>query len=390
MQNPSNVLRLRQIPQEKPPKKQQTIFDLILEANSGYGTIKIRTRPLASGKHSFFLDIFQNGKRERVGLGITISGKRGQLKEDKQKLKWVIKEKNRLQKELDEKKDYLETIEKRKANFTEFFKALVDARTTSIKPWKNCFNYLNTFTGGTENQIGQVTFNDINKDWCESFKDYLLSQEKLNQNSAHTYFARLKAAFKEAIKEGIIDSNPAQYIQIKKMEVERAFLTIDEIKLLKNTPCPKEDTKQGFLFACFTGLRISDIKQLTFDKIEGQYLRYRQKKTDGVERVKLAASALNIIEAQRVKYSNTGLVFRLSADTNTLTHLKKWALKAGINKNIGWHTGRHSFATMNLTMGNDLYTVSKLLGHKDIKVTQIYAKLIDKKKDDAIDKLPEI
>jgi len=76
--------------------------------------------------------------------------------------------------------------------------------------------------------------------------------------------------------------------------------------------------------------------------------------------------------------------------TVSLEHIRNWIEKAKIRKHITWHCGRHTFATLALTYGNDLYTVSKLLGHKEIRSTQIYARLIDKKKDEAIDKLPRL
>jgi Site-specific recombinase XerD len=79
-----------------------------------------------------------------------------------------------------------------------------------------------------------------------------------------------------------------------------------------------------------------------------------------------------------------------SKSANTREQLNRWCAKAGINKKISFHTARHTFATMLLTLDVDLYTVSKLLGHKDIKTTQIYAKIIDKKKRDAVNKIPQL
>ena len=85
-----------------------------------------------------------------------------------------------------------------------------------------------------------------------------------------------------------------------------------------------------------------------------------------------------------------GKIFHLLYPTTTIVHIQQWVKDAGINKHITWHSGRHTFATMALSSGVDLYTVSKLLGHREIRTTQIYAKLIDKKKDGAVDNLPII
>ena len=104
----------------------------------------------------------------------------------------------------------------------------------------------------------------------------------------------------------------------------------------------------------------------------------------------LHKNALNIINQQRKDGRTYGKIFLLSANNNTQSHIKKWVENAGINKHITWHCARHTFATLNLTYGTDIYTVSKLLGHRDIRTTQVYAKLIDKKKVEAINKLPVI
>ena len=93
-------------------------------------------------------------------------------------------------------------------DFVEYFKSLVDKRTKSVKPWRNTYIHLNNFTKG------KLPINAVDKKFCESFKDYLL--KNVSQNSAHTYFARLKAALNIAIKEEIIKQNPAQFIQVKK------------------------------------------------------------------------------------------------------------------------------------------------------------------------------
>ena len=84
-------------------------------------------------------------------------------------------------------------------------------------------------------------------------------------------------------------------------------------------------------------------------------------------------------------------VFDLIPSENKINkHIKNWIQAAGINKHVTFHISRHNFATLLLSSDIDIYTVSKLLGHKDVKVTQIYAKLIDKKRDEAIEKLPKI
>lgn len=157
------------------------------------------------------------------------------------------------------------------------------------------------------------------------------------------------------------------------------------------TPSPDREIKNAFIFSCYTGLRISDIRELTFDRIRNVYLDFRQQKTQGVERMKLHPKAFEILEEQkeRRRHSEDGKIFLLPLDSGTINKVvRNWMKTAGVKKKITFHCSRHTFATMCLTFDIDIYTVSKLLGHRDLKTTQIYAKLIDKKKDEAIDKLP--
>jgi site-specific recombinase XerC len=208
------------------------------------------------------------------------------------------------------------------------------------------------------------------------------------------YLAKLKAALNIAIKEKILTVNPAQDISIDKENTHTENLTIEEIRKLYESPCMSDQTKRAFIFSCFTGLRISDIKKLTWDEIRDNHLLYKSKKTKKYEKMKIHSRALKILEEQRVyqKQNNplSERVFKLVSDNHTNKHIKKWAIDAGLSKKVTWHVGRHTFATLNLTSGNDIFTTSKLLGHEDVKVTQIYAKLNDSKKDEAIDRLPDI
>lgn len=349
--------------------------------------IKLRTRAVPTkkepDKQSLFLD-FSSGKREKTYLRLYLSLKPKDKIQDQNTIKLAMQIRDKKELELFENGHGFQFKNKNeKTNFVEYFKSLVDSKPSkSRKPWKNTYNHLNKFTKGI------LLVKDFNEKFAEQFKAYLL--KKVSQNSAHTYFAKLKAAIKAARKEKIINQDPTLSISIPQVQTKREFLHIEEIRLLKKAHCVNEQTKRAFLFSCFTGLRISDIKNLTFDNIQGEYLEFRQMKTGSVERNLLHKNALNIIDQQRADGHISGFVFSLSADNNTNNHIKKWVENAGIKKHITWHIARHTFATLNLTYDNDIYTVSKLLGHKDIKATQIYAKLIDQKKDEAIKKLPTI
>jgi integrase len=268
-----------------------------------------------------------------------------------------------------------------KKDFLSYLSTLTKKK--NLSTWDITLKHLKEFSKGRK-----IIFNEIDSKWCESFKDYLLT--KVSINSTKLYFSKLKAALNKAVLEGEIAENPANKVKIKSEEKQREFLNEEEIQQLINTPFRNINLKNAFLFSCFTGLRLSDIRALTYDKLKGGYIYFKQKKTTGVERFKLSKNALKIIELQKKENKGIKQVFKLSTSTAMIElHLKKWTEKAEIKKKVTFHVGRHSFAVIALLHDMDIYTLSKLLGHKDLTTTQIYAKIIDKKKDEAIDKLPE-
>jgi len=207
--------------------------------------------------------------------------------------------------------------------------------------------------------------------------------------AAQGYFSKFRAVFNQLIREDVIIKNPAVKVVMEKEDAKREYLTLEEIQLLSAAQKPNVDTCNAFIFSCFTGLRISDLRTLTFNQIQDGYIEFRQQKTGQNERMMLNDTALSIIKMQS-EFKRSEQIFNLFTLVNIEKHLKQWTLAAGITKHITFHCSRHSFATLALTNDIDIFTVSKLLGHRDIKTTQIYAKLIDKKKDEAVLKLPNI
>lgn len=211
---------------------------------------------------------------------------------------------------------------------------------------------------------------------------------KICDNSAHRYLVRIGTILNKAEKDGIIKSNP--YRLIDSMEVPktsstiRQYLTIDELARLIDTPC-RESTKSAFLFSCFTGLRLSDIRELTWDMISNNSITKKQVKTGEIIVIPLSDNARRFLPE-----CGSGYVFNLKANCILGTDIDKWVKSAGIDKHITFHCARHTFATLTLTYGADLYTVSKLLGHTNISTTQIYAKIIDKKKEEAVNLIPKL
>lgn len=278
-------------------------------------------------------------------------------------------------------------------NFVEYFKELANKRKASNHDnWVSALNYLEDFTND------HLKFADLDEKFCNDFKEYLLTTKsrksnkmKLSQNSAVSYFNKLKATLKQAYKDGLLKDDLNKRITvIKATEVRREFLTLEELNQLVKTPCQNELMKTAALFSALTGLRFSDIQKLVWGEIEhingqGYFINFDQQKTKGVEVLPISEQAFTLL-GERGKPDEKVLEgLKYSAYNNK--HVTQWIGAAGITKNITFHNFRHTYATLQLANGTDIYTVSKLLGHRELKTTQIYAKVVDEAKRKAANKI---
>jgi len=346
-------------------------------------TVKLRKRKLASGNVSLYLDIYQSGKRGYEFLGLYLTKDKMASKETL-KLAQNIQAKRQL--EIQHSEHGFVPHFKKKANFVDYFERLAQGKPKAEKAWNNTLKHLQDFTSG------RIQFSAVTDDWLETFKTYLVS--KVSPNTAHTYFSKIKATLKQAVKEKIILSNPGDLVsQIKRQDTERTFLKLTEIGRLAQTHCRHHEVKRAFLFSCFTGLRVSDIIALQWHQIKDDTIEFRQKKTKSFEYLNLSAMASKILTDRpnpKILNMQNTTVFNVPSHSQICKVLKQWCKDAGIDKRVSFHTARHTFATLALTQGVDLYTVSKLLGHKTIQATQIYAKIVDEKKKAAMEMLPMI
>ncbi len=278
-------------------------------------------------------------------------------------------------------------------NFVTYFKTLADKRKASNHDnWVSAYNYLESFTKGN------LKFADLNERFCNEFKEYLLTSKSnksgkttLAQNSAVSYFNKLKATLKQAYKDGYLNTDLNAKIEpIKQAETRRNFLTIEELNSLVKTECNNPLLKRAALFSALTGLRFSDIKNLVWGEIHhsienGYSIQFTQQKTKGVEVLPISEQAYSLLGERK---ETTDKVFEgLTYSAYENKHLAQWIGAAGITKDITFHCFRHTFATLQLSKGTDIYTVSKMLGHRELKTTQIYAKIIDQAKREAADKI---
>ena len=264
--------------------------------------------------------------------------------------------------------------------------------------------------GGKSKPASDITLDKVDKKFVTGFITYLTDTytisrglpnkgKNLSPKTAHKKYTCLRFCLNEAVRAELIPTNPCDKLsdgeKIHVPESTREYLTEDELKALEATPAYiNEATRNVYLFMCFCGLRISDVKSLRWKDIEHDGERWRirksQQKTKNPVYLPLSSSARQYLPEQGGRDAESAVFDNLHSEGAMNRELKLWAAAAGVNKTVTLHTARHTFATLLLTKGADLYTTSKLLGHTDISTTQIYAKIIDKKKDSAVDLLDEI
>ena len=216
-----------------------------------------------------------------------------------------------------------------------------------------------------------------------------IREKRLNDGNISLYLDMYHKGARKKEGRPLIDRNPFKLLDPKEKPQKnssiREFLTIEEVKQLMATPCRYDIVKRAFLFSCFTGLRYSDIKSLLWSEIrkaaDGRtlFLEHPQVKTRKIVTVPLSEEALKWMPRQQKDKEHVFHQLQITSTTVEVI-LGEWMKEAGIEKHITYHCSRHTAATMLLTLGADLYTVSKILGHSSIKMTEVYAKIVDKKK----------
>lgn len=344
--------------------------------------VHINQRPTKGGGFSLHLDYRIGGKRVREFLKLYLVPVKSPADKIKNSdtLRMATDIKNRRIRELDSGELNVE-VPKKVENILAIDYLRKKIRGIRVKNSRdnneNMVKHLEAFNR-------HATLAEINRDFYKKFVDNLLS--KMSINSARLMAVLLKARLHDAYIDGMIASMPDLYgITPKKESTNIDFLTLDELKAMASTDAP-EDIKNPFLFCCFTGLRFSDVKALRWENIENGVIILRMKKTKEIVRVPLSDNAKRFLPETKEK----GLVFQIGP-LNTLTRgLKVWAKEAGVNKNLHFHVSRHTFGTLALEHGAAIYTVSKLLGHRNVETTQIYAKVLDEGRKKAVDAIPLI
>ena len=372
--------------------------------------IRIRQKELANGNISLYLDIYIGGKRKYEFLKLYLIPEK--TREDKEKNRQTMQLANSIKSkriveyqngEFGFKSNY-----KLDALFFDYYRAMCEKRhgnPESRGNWGNWYSCLHHLMKYEKNE--KITFADITPEWVQGFRDYLdneavawshdyrkrIKDKPLARNSKLGYFNKLRACLNQAFEDRIIPINPCRGVErFRPEEGTRMYLTIDEVRLLAQTECEYPRIKDAFLFSCMTGLRRSDILRLKWGDIhkQGDFTRiiFRQKKTEGQEYLDITPQAAQLMGDP--KGINDPIFEDIHSPSCTNKAVQEWVLNAGIHKKISFHCARHTFATMMLDLGTDIYTVSKLLGHRDLSTTQIYVKVLDKNKQKAVSNIPDI
>jgi len=368
--------------------------------------VTLREKPLVSNRNSLFLDYYppilnpNTGKpTRREFLQLYLFQKPATPTErSHNKTTRALAESIRAQRVIDLQQGQ-HTLLPHKTSPTDllhYFQALASRRKPQqarnyTELWKSALLKLSAFTKGS------YPLQSVDQRFCEEFRNFLIdppnNQHKIALSTAQTYFVIFKTVIKNAYQESLIRYNPSRSVRgIHLKRRQRCFLTLEELRNIRNTPCPLPILKSAALFSALTGLRFSDIQALRWEDLHyaphlGHYLRFCQKKTTTEQVLPMAQPAFELIGAQQEPSSPIfkGLPLKLSSWHNS--KLRTWVKEAGISKHITFHSFRHSFATLQLTLGVDIYTVSKMLGHQELRTTQLYGQIIDQKKRGAMDQL---
>lgn len=382
--------------------------------------VRIRFKQLSNGNQSIYLDYYTGdvirkenyvgGKRKYEFLKLYLIPER--TREDRAKNEATLALAKAIQSkrivEVQNDAHGFQNTNKSKANLLDYLE-VIRSQSVELGSVNYARTVLNTIRVLKLFRGDYIAFRDVDKHFLSEFTDFLRQIPKaskygvlktggqLSNNSVVSYYGTLRTAINKAFKEGLITVNPTKEFdfadKVRQEPSRREYLTIEELKLLINTECRHAIIKQAFLFSCLCGLRVSDIRKLTWSDLQQSGGRVRieikMQKTKEPLYLPISDEALKWLP-ERGTAKDGDFIYPLTHEGTVNDTLQHWAKVAGITKHISFHVARHTHATMMLTLGADLYTVSKLLGHKNIATTQIYAKIVDKKKEEAIGLIPNL
>lgn len=374
------------------------------QADRKTSCVTLRKKPISKGRASLYLDYYQKGKGRKyefLGLYLVKAVDEATKIQNKNILEKALKIRSERETMLASGISGLAT----KISLIDWMKKCKDdnlglRRRQTID---QCIKHLEIM-GDSSPLLAS-----IDKDTCLKFIKYLKTAKSLTStrngrtisaSTAELYFSVFSSCITSAVRKGLCPTNPCTQIdpkeKIRGKQAKREFLDIEELRKFAQVNIERKgyaETKRAFLFSCFTGIRVSDVRSLTWDDVKtestGTYIEIVMKKTGERLKLKLNEQARALLGSD--KGFAGGVVFDLPNDEATVNYnLRQLSKKAGIKKNISFHTARHTFAVTQITLGTDIYVVSRLLGHKKLSTTEIYADIVCRVRDEAMDKMNNI
>ena len=372
--------------------------------------ITLKERKLASGKVSLSIEYYKGSEttpegkrrhiRENENLKMFLYGEPTNASEKKKNKETLIVAKKILairEAEFYQGRFNIKNTNKSKRRFLDFFIEKTEEKSDSAK---NYGNWTATLVHLKRCIPASTIFEEIDESFVKRVRNYFdreahtKSNLPLALNSKYSYFNKFKAALRAAFNEGYLSINYASKVKsFEQAESQREYLTFQEVQKLAKTDCKYDVLKRAFLFSCLVGLRWSDINTMTWSEVRDEEkdvsrINFRQQKTDGVEYLYISKQARELLGERKDSMDRVFVGLKYSVVYNN--EIVRWCNRAGISKHITFHSARHTNAVLLLENGADIYTVSKRLGHREIRTTAIYAKIVDKKMREASNLIPTL
>ena len=360
-------------------------------------TVTLRTRPLKNGMLSYYLDYYPGYRDQETmktirheGLNIYIYA--NPKNERERNFNATMSEKaeaircRRFESIVNDRYDFFDR-HKLKADFLEYYRRQLRKHD---QKWEFVYHHFYNFVHG------KCTFEEIDIDLCNKFREYLLNAKQLrrdghiSKNSASGYWSTFRGLLKILYRNRLIKTNINDFLdKIETEDTPKDYLSVEELYKLAETPCKKPILKTAALFSCLTSLRISDILSLQWHEIVdfaagGKCVHTITQKTKTEDIIPISDEALQLIGYSPEK---TGLVFKGLKRSWTQQPMKEWIREAGITKNITFHSYRRTYATLQGAADTDIRTIQSNMAHKSITTTQRYMKVVDSNKREASNRI---
>ena len=360
-------------------------------------TVTLRTRPLKNGMLSYYLDYYPGYRNQETmktirheGLNIYIYA--NPKNERERNFNATMSEKAEaircrcFESIVNDRYDFFDR-HKLKADFLEYYRKQLRKHD---QKWEFVYHHFYNFVHG------KCTFEEIDIDLCNKFREYLLNAKQLrrdgriSKNSASGYWSTFRGLLKILYRNRLIKTNINDFLdKIETEDTPKDYLSVEELYKLAETPCKKPILKTAALFSCLTSLRISDILSLQWHEIVdfaagGKCVHTITQKTKTEDIIPISDEALQLIGYSPEK---NGLVFKGLKRSWTQHPMKEWIREAGITKNITFHSYRRTYATLQGAAGTDIRTIQSNMAHKSITTTQRYMKVVDSNKREASNRI---